>query len=297
MRSFLSKAFPVVLLATTTLLAQNRSRITARIDDSVVTRLPGSTHRAIRDAATQDTGRVAPDLALNRLQLVLTSSPEQLAALEQLLRDQQDPSSPRFHQWLTPQQFGEQFGPSQAELDAVTGWLGVRGFSINRIANGRRSIEFNGTVAQVEQSFHTEMHHYVVNGEAHIANATDVSVPTAFAGVIGGVLSLHDFRARPQHHVLSSDSGGTSSTPAYTSAGGTNTLTPYDFATIYDLAPVWNGLGSGRDRREYRRRDFAVEHQFLIDVNEFRSDYGLPPASVKILLNGDDPGILGRDGR
>src|SRR5580704_13841963 len=154
MRSFLSKAFPVVLLATTTLLAQNRSRITARIDDSVVTRLPGSTHRAIREAATQDTGRVAPDLALNRLQLVLTSSPEQLAALEQLLRDQQDPSSPRFQQWLTPQQFGEQFGPSQAELDAVTGWLGVRGFSINRIANGRRSIEFNGTVAQVEQAFH-----------------------------------------------------------------------------------------------------------------------------------------------
>ena len=54
-----------------------------------------------------DRGRVAPGLSMERILLQLNSSPEQQAALDQLLEDQQDPSSPNYQNWLTPEQFGE----------------------------------------------------------------------------------------------------------------------------------------------------------------------------------------------
>jgi subtilase family serine protease len=50
------------------------------------------------------------------------------ASFTELLRQQQDPSSPRYHRWLTPQQVGEQYGPTQHDLDALTSWLGFAPF-------------------------------------------------------------------------------------------------------------------------------------------------------------------------
>ena len=280
---------PFALASIIPLAAQDR--ITGPVDDRVVTRIPATTHRAIRGA--QDNGRVAADTALDRMQLVLSSSPEREAALEQLLGDQQDPSSPRYHQWLTPQQFGERFGPSQAELDAVTGWLRSHGFRIDQVANGRRTVEFSGTVGQVEEAFRTEMHRYTVGGEAHIANSTDISVPAALASVVKGIVSLHDFRAKPQHHVLPR-SDLKAAAPSYTNSDGSHNLTPYDFATIYDLGPVWNSLsvtGTGQKIAVISRSNISLN-----DVNTFRSNYGLPPAAVQILINGTDPGILSSTG-
>src|SRR5262245_21690970 len=79
-------------------LQRRPSRITERINDQSAVRVPTSTHGAIRRAF--DRGRIATNPPMNRAFLALKSSPEQEAALEQLLAEQQDPSSPRYHQWL-----------------------------------------------------------------------------------------------------------------------------------------------------------------------------------------------------
>ncbi len=289
---FLKKAIPLALLFAAAATAQRPSRIRARVDDNVVTRIPASEHRGIARAV--DNGRVAPDLVMDRMQLTLSSGPDQLATLEQLLRDQQDPSSPAYHQWLTPQQFGQQFGPSQDDLDAVTGWLATHGFTVTAIAAGRRSIEFSGDASHVEQAFHTEMHRYTVAGAAHIANSTDISVPSALASVVTGIVSLNDFRAQPQHRVVSSTSGSLLKSPAYNNSDGSHTLTPFDYATIYDINPVWNTLkidGTGQNIAVISRSNID-----LTDVSTFRSRYGMQPASVQVLLNGTDPGIQTQTG-
>src|SRR2546425_8709160 len=88
-----------------------RRRITESVDDRKPVRLPNSTHSRIRRAL--DEGRVSAELPMDRAVLSLKSSPEQQADLERFLAEQQDPSSPHYHEWLTPQQFGERFGASQ----------------------------------------------------------------------------------------------------------------------------------------------------------------------------------------
>ena len=96
-----------------------RSRITQR--DTAVVRLTNTTHPRLRIAI--DRGRVSADLPIERVVLMFKSSPEQEVDLEQFLGDQQNPSSPQFHRWLTPEQFGERFGASLEDVALVTAWL------------------------------------------------------------------------------------------------------------------------------------------------------------------------------
>jgi subtilase family serine protease len=102
---------------------------------------------------------------MKRMMLLLQRSPEQETALRQLMDEQQSKDSPNFHKWLTPQQFGQQFGPAGADVQAITDWLTSQGFHDIRADNGHLTIEFSGDVGQVRKSFRTEIHQYLVNGE------------------------------------------------------------------------------------------------------------------------------------
>jgi subtilase family serine protease len=276
----------VVILLSASILnlsAQVRTRITATVDNSSTVRLPRTTHPLA--TAASDLGRADASLPMARMMLHLTSSAGQEAAIESLLTAQQDPASPSYRQWLTPAQFGQQFGVAQADLDTVTGWLQSQGFTVNAVAAGRRSIEFSGTASQVEQAFHTEMHRYNVNGEDHVANSTDISIPSALAPVVGGVVSLHNFRAHPLHKTISRN-------PLTALSGGTNALSPYDFAAIYDVAALWNLNFNGAGQT------IAVAGRTNInptDVTTFRSTFGLPGNNTQIVVNGTNPGIVSSD--
>jgi len=232
---------------------------------------------------------------MERVQLLLNSSPEQQAALEQLLRDQQDPSSLEYHRWLTPQEFGNRFGPAQPDIDEVSAWLQSQGVKVERIANGRRIIEFSGTAGQMEQLFHTEIHTFDTNGQVHIANSTDIALPNAVGAISSGVVSLHNFRARPLHHrepVRSTSSAGLTQ-PEYNNTIGNHYLAPYDFATIYNVLPLWNTLnidGAGQAIAIVSRTNID-----MADVTTFRSKFGLPGNHTQIVLNGVDPGIVSGD--
>jgi len=132
-------------------------------------------------------GAAPPDLPMQRMLLVLKRAPQQDFALRKLIDDQQDKASPNYHKWLTPNQFGNQFGASDQDMQLITGWLQLHGFQVNRVSQGRTVIEFSGVEAQVEQAFHTQIHQYLVNGEQHWANASDPQIPAALVPAVAGV--------------------------------------------------------------------------------------------------------------
>ena len=142
-----------------------RPLIVQAVDDSQLTTLKGNTHPLAR--AQFDRGVAPPDLPMQRMLLVLKRSDEQESALRKLLDDQQDKASPNYHKWLTPEQFGRQFGPADQDIQAVTSWLQTHGFQIGQVTKGRTVIEFSGTAAQVQEALHTSIHKFVVDGEEH----------------------------------------------------------------------------------------------------------------------------------
>ena len=76
----------------------------------------------------------------------------------------------------------------------MSGWLQTHGLTVEEVPAGNRAIIFSGNASQVSRAFNTEMRQYKVNGVQHLANANDPQIPAAFAGIVGGILKLHDFR-------------------------------------------------------------------------------------------------------
>ncbi|HVP42161.1 MAG TPA: S53 family peptidase [Terriglobales bacterium] len=243
--------------------AQTRSRIPDKIDEAR-TPLRGNVHRLAQ--ARFDRGKVADALQLPRITLFFNRTAAQQAELDALLEQQQDPSSPNYHKWLTVEQYADRFGISDADIAKTAQWLQAQGFSIVERPAGRAYLAFSGTAAQVRAAFGAEIHTYAVNGEVHFANAADPSLPRVLADVTLGIRGLHDFRPkaravrRPQ--------------PKFTSSiSGNHFLTPDDFATIYHLKPLYDqGIdGTGQTLAVMGQTDIL-----LPDIATFRSLSGLP---------------------
>jgi hypothetical protein len=245
--------------------------------------------------AGRDLGRTDPNLPLRRMVLTLALRPGGREELRGMLAAVHDPASPLYHQWLTPQEFGSRFGAGDEAVQAVAGWLAGHGFTIDEIASGRGWINFSGNVRQVEQAFATEMHDVLADGVLHHANAIEPSIPRALAGIVQGVVALHDFRHQPLVHRRGPVPAGATRTGAgrvvpEAGFGGANYLAPADFATIYDLGSVYAGglTGAGQAIAIAARTDIQ-----LSDVETFRSSFGLPPRDPIVVHNGPPPGDLG----
>jgi hypothetical protein len=275
-------------------------RIIQPIDDALRTKLPGNIHPLARREFDQ--GEAPADLPLSRMLMILKRSPQQEAALQRLLEDQQDIHSNAYHQWLTPQQFGERFGPAAADIDAVTQWLTSNGFQVSQISSSRLFIEFSGNAAQIKYAFGTPIHSFAVNGEQHWANVSVPTIPTALATAVAGIDSLHNFQKQAQHISLGTYSAASrklvSPSPALTMLGGADDeypLVPYDFAAIYDILPLWNATpiainGTGQTIAIVGRSDINPA-----DAPSFWSTYGLdgvhaPEPTLVITYNGPNPG-------
>jgi len=306
------------------------SRVAEHIDETRLVRLAGNTHPATLTGI--DKGRVGANKLLERLVLVLKRSPEQEAALAAFNERQYDPKSPNFHHWLHAEEFGKLYGPSDADILQVTNWLEQHGFQIFEVTKGRVSIQFTGTVKQVEETFHLEMHDYLVDGQMHIANDRDPSIPEALFPVITGIASLHDFRpvhfSRPGNYVRRNmktgeytilgpepaEGGRLEPSPSpggeKASKGGArpefgytdpNTeyqreeLSPYDVATIYNILPLWNETPPINGKGV---KVAIVGRSDIVtsDFNTYRSSFGLPAGTLETLHSGADPGITASQG-
>ncbi len=279
---------------------QPKPLITQTVDDQSLTMLRGNTHPLAQKKFDQ--GAAPASMPMHRMMLVLQRSPQQEHSLITLLDSQQDKSSPNYHQWLTPDQFGQQFGPADSDVQTVTSWLQVHGFQVTRVSKGKTIVEFDGTAGQVQQAFHTSIHSYMVNGEQHWANASDPQIPAALAPVVAGPMSLHNFFPKPQSQfggIFSKSKTSPKLTPLnplFTFSGCGNTcyaVVPYDFATIYNVLPLWNaGIdGTGQTIAIVGQTNINIQ-----DVRDFRSLFGLPAKDPNIILNGPDPGINGDEG-
>lgn len=259
------------------------ARITRVVDETALVARAGNVHPLAR--AEFDTGIAPPETRMDRMILLLAPDTSQQTALESLLAAQQDPRSPEYQRWLTPEQFGERFGVAESDISQLVTWLTSRGFQVEPAPASRRQLVFSGTAGQVLAAFHTQVHMYNVNGARHYANAQDPSVPEAFSDVVAGVVSLNDFESQPMHRGAAPIS---TLSPEFTS-GGSHYLAPADFATIYDASALYTQSidGTGQSVAVAGRSNLN-----LSDVQAFRSQFALPSNNPAIVLNGTNPGIV-----
>ena len=294
MRVFLALSLS---LASASLFAQSRARITQPVDGKAVAPVFGSTHPLANPK--NDRGRVDGNLAMERMLMILKPTAEQQAAMAKLVDDLHNPESAHYHQWLSPEEFGAKFGPADEDVAKVTGWLQKQGFRVSAVGRGKQFIEFSGSAAQVENAFRTEMHNYEVKGEKRIANATDISLPQALLPAVQGVLSLHNFPRMPSHRPITGvhrDAATGQLVSDFTLSnqfGSAHFTTPGDFARIYNTEPLLSQKinGAGVSIAIMARSNIN-----LSDVQAFRKLFGLPANDPIFIINGDDPGFRADEG-
>ncbi len=266
------------------------ARITQAIDETQLVRLHGNVHPLARPEFDQ--GLVNDATPMKRMMLVLQRSPEQQAALSKLMDEQLSKDSPNYHKWLTPEQFGKQFGPADADIQAVSDWLTRQGFQQIKVGAGRTAVEFSGNVGQVRNAFHTEVHNFTVNGEARQSNVSDPQIPAALTPIVSGVLTLHNFPRRSMRHragTFTRTADGRVEPQFTGSTGQFFVVGPADFAKIYNIPASLDGTG----------QTIAIVGDSNInpqDVTDFRTLFGLPANPPNIILNGPDPGLAADEG-
>jgi len=277
----LVSGFAVVVFAGGVLYAQApvRSLITGTTDENNLVTLRGNTRSEANPQ--NDAGRVADETVMDHMLLQLQRAPEREQALVTMIDQLHDKKSANFHHWLTPEQFGQNYGLGQADIQVIKGWLESHGFAVNVIYPNRMLMDFSGTAGQVRAAFHTEIHQLSVNGEKHIANMSDPKIPAALASAVKGVVSLNDFRPRKmmkrvvkpaKADFTISDSCGFL-TGLRDSTSACEALMPADLATIYNLNPLFTGGISGKGQTIVVIED--EDAYSLGDWNSFRKVAGL----------------------
>jgi pseudomonalisin len=257
-----------------------------KIDDDNRVMLKGNVHQFARSEF--DEGPVQTTLPMERMILALRPSPVKQASLEKFLDELNDPASSNFHRWLTPKEFGEQFGPDHQDVDAAAEWIRSHGFTIDHIATSGMWIDFSGTAADVERVFRAQIRNYRVEGKLHHANATDPEIPRGLADLVAGIVSLHNFPRKTMN------SGAiplvqAKTTPDYTS-GSTHYLSPTDFSTIYNTSALY---AAGIDGTGQNIAIVGRTNPSPTNWSTFRSLMGLPSVLPQVIVNGPDPGDLG----
>ena len=231
----------------------------------------------------EDLGAVDSSFDLPGLILHLKQTPQQQRALERLLADQQNPATPDFHRWLTPEQFADRFGANTADIAKLTAWLQGQGFSIGHVSRGRRWIVFHGDAGKVRSSFHTNIHRYRSNGEMHYANSGDPVIPGVLTDLVSSIGGLDDYAPIPDSHSVS---------PLETFTNGAHALVPGDYATIFDINPLYDAGIDGTGQKIA----IAGESDILLsDIQTFRTTHLLPSQTPQLMLVPDfpDPGTTG----
>ena len=255
--------------------AQRVARLATPISGGPQVVLQGS--KPGRAMAANDIGELPATTAINGITLVLNRTPAQELALQTLLAAQQNPASPLYHQWLTPAQFGAQFGVADSDLAAVESWLTGQGFNVTRVSPARDRVTFSGTAGQLNSAFGASIHRYQNGSKVDYAPSTDLALPAALAPLVSAVLHTSTFR--PQPMVKRAPTGAL---PDYTLANNTqHFLTPRDVATMYDVNPTYSQGFTGTGQT------VAVAGQTFIslaDVTNFENATGLPANLPTLVL-------------
>jgi len=231
-----------------------------------------------------DSTQVAPLEASKPLHVEVSLNLRNVDQLQGFLASVNQPGSANYHHFLTPAQFTAQYAPTDAQVQAVVAHLQASGFHNIKVAPNHLLISADGTAANANAAFNATMKTFRFKGEAHYANATDVTVPQSLGGIVDGVLGLQDY-AKPHvmSHRISRDAITTQA------AAGVTGHNPTDFPQIYDV-----GSTPTASNTVVGIITWGDMTQTISDLNRFTSSAGLATVNTKTVAAGS--GTLANDG-
>jgi kumamolisin len=231
------------------------------------------------EAAELTTSEVAAD---RQLRITITLALRNHDQLEELIAQQQDPSSPEYHRWLTPAQFNDRFGPTADDRAALEAWLTSSGLTVESMGGAGREVAATGAAATVEKTFAVKI--ATSADGATYANLNDPEVPASVASLVGAIRGLGNTLRFKNNLVTNAARVNPQVTESGTTAFG-----PKDLWTFYDETGLNSAgtTGTGADCIALvETGDFEDDALALFDAT-----FGLPAITVsRVLADGTNPG-------
>ncbi len=142
-------------------------------------------HQPRRMQGAVDIGHVDPTLMVD---LLLSLKRQPGSDVDALIAQQSRPKSQV--PFLTPAQFGDRFGVSAADYSWLMNWSTANGFQIVAESPSRTTLNVRGTVAVIEQSFHTRLDNYQDKHGTFRAPAVEPQFDAALSPVLRAIVGL-----------------------------------------------------------------------------------------------------------
>lgn len=229
---------------------------------------------------------VGPADAQQQLNLSVGLQLRNQSDLASLLSDLNNPRSPRYHQYLTPQEFAAQFGPTADQVQQVKDYLQQQGLTVTNVSPNGLLIDATSTVAQAEAAFRVTINNYVLGANAFFANAAPPVIPGSLSSIITSIGGLdNSVKMHPLYH-LSGPSHGKSKSAftvhAKASPNATQTgFGPPDLNGAYDGTPLQTSAlqGSGQTVAV-----FELDGYQSSDISAYLQNYSLGSPSISNVL-------------
>jgi subtilase family serine protease len=251
--------------------------------------VPGAT------AAVTPVGRAPAD---QRLSLAIALPLRNQESLNNLLADLYDPASPRYHQYLTPEQFTASFGPTETDYEAVAAFARANNLQITARHPNRVLLDVSGTVADIEKAFQISLQLYAHPSEGRNFFAPDREPSVDLSVPLLHITGLDNFQLpRPAslHRVadrvadrVPTDSGTGGGTPQAGGSGPNNTYRGNDFRHAYGPGVSLNGSGQMLALLEF-------DYYYPADIATYRSQTGIASVPlIDVFLDGA-PAVAGNN--
>jgi len=222
-------------------------------------------------------GRVA---ANTNLHLAIGLPVRDQAGLNALIQQISDPASPNYHQYLTPEEFTERFGPTKEDYQKAIDFAESKGLKVTGKHPNRMLIEVNGRAADIEHAFGVTLRTYKHPTENRNFFSADTE-PVVPAGTpILDISGLNNY-SRPHPHLKIKSLSEVTNTPTpMVGSGQFGTYLGHDFRNAYVPGTTLNGAGQ-------KVALFQFDGYFANDIATYEGLAGLPSVSVtNILLDG-----------
>lgn len=200
---------------------------------------------------------------------------QNVAQLKAFLHDMGDPSSPNYHQSLTPQQFTELYGPTRDQVSAVETFLTRNGVRVLDVSPNRTLVHATASTSVLERAFHVTINDYSDSEGGFFSASGNPSVPAALGPVVLSVLGLDNAVTLKEHTTAAVAAPAASTSPHLGPAG----FSPQQIATAY-------GWPSLTDATKATGTTIAIATAYnynINDVTHFWDQYGLPHHSVTLI--------------
>lgn len=201
--------------------------------------------------------------------------------LDTLLRDIQDPTSPQYHQFLSPEQFDEQYGPTQDQVAAVENYLGSNGIHIDDVTPDNMLIHAQAASGEIEQALGVIVNDYNYDGRKVYIAADDPRLPAGIANYVQSILGLSDVIQLHPMYTLDSKVSDTTGTTTLNSSSTPVGYSPQQIATAYN----WPSITNTSDGQGITIAIATAASYGLLssDYNYFWDYYSLPRHTVTII--------------